>query len=440
MLLIFVPKLTNRLGYTINVVMRDLLQTEFAITNDANKFLQHHEASLCYGSYRIGGAEVPFIKSCHLLFETVIEEQKCRCFDFDGTPAMFPVFGKDAALPFDVFAAIFFMVSRYEEYLPHRADAHGRFPASESTAFRHGFLQKAVVDRWALLVRDIILRHYPDTVFKPKTFNVVQTIDIDSAYCYRHKGLFRTSMGCLRDGFKRRNPKEVVRRLRVLCCKEADPFDTFDYILEQQAKQQHGDLIFFTLIGDYGLYDKPASYNNYAFRNLIQHLGDFAKVGLHGSYFAGEEADRLSRETERLADILHRPIVRNRFHFLRFTLPNTYRLLVQHDIRHDYSMGFADQPGFRCGTSCEIPFYDLGSDQETPLHIHPLVVMDTTLKSHLGLSTEESKQTIHAIADEVRATNGTFCCLFHNQNLCDDFGWEGWREVYEDTLSYVCRN
>ena len=32
MLLIFVPKLTNRAGYTINVVMRDLLQTDFAIT------------------------------------------------------------------------------------------------------------------------------------------------------------------------------------------------------------------------------------------------------------------------------------------------------------------------------------------------------------------------------------------------------------------------
>ena len=44
------------------------------------------------------------------------------------------------------------------------------------------------------------------------------------------------------------------------------------------------------------------------------------------------------------------------------------------------------------------------------------------------------------LIDEVRNLGGTFSCIFHNQNLCEDFGWEGWRKVYEDVLQYASQN
>ena len=191
MLLIFVPKLTNRLGYTINVVMRNILQTEFAITVDPDTFRNHPEAKLCYDSHPLDNCDAIFIKARNLLFETTIEEQECQCFEYNGIPVLFPCYGRNTELPFDPFAAIFYMISRYEEYLPHRNDIHGRFLATESIAYKNGFLQMAVVDRWALMLKDIILKHYPDTVFSKRIFNFVQTIDIDSAYCYLNKGIFR---------------------------------------------------------------------------------------------------------------------------------------------------------------------------------------------------------------------------------------------------------
>jgi hypothetical protein len=43
-------------------------------------------------------------------------------------------------LPFDPLAATFYLVSRYEEYLPFIPDEHGRFPAKQSFAFSNGFL------------------------------------------------------------------------------------------------------------------------------------------------------------------------------------------------------------------------------------------------------------------------------------------------------------
>jgi hypothetical protein len=41
--------------------------------------------------------------------------------------------------------------------------------------------------------------------------------------------------------------------------------------------------------------------------------------------------------------------------------------------------------------------------------------------------------------DEVRKVQGTFSCVFHNQNLSDDFEWKGWRVLYEDVLEYATR-
>ena len=440
MLLIFVPKLTNRAGYTINVVMRDYLQTDFAITTDARAFQSHEGARLCYASKPVEGCDAPFVKAAKILFETSIEEQECHVFDYEGIPAMFPVYGRDTVLPFDPFASIFFMLSRYEEYLPHRKDSHGRFLASESLAFRKGFLQTAVVDRWALLLRDILSRRYPELVFRNRSYLFEQTVDIDAAYCYRHKGIFRTVMGVLRDGIHRHDLDEVKHRLRVLRKKEEDPFDTFDYILNlSQQYSYRNNLIFFPLMGDYGISDKPASPYCNEFRQLLQHLADYAKMGVHGSYYSADEPDRLEREIERLSDILHRSIVRNRFHFLRFNLPYAYRNLVQHDIVHDYSMGFAELPGFRCGTCTTVPFFDLNSDQESTLTMHPFMAMDTTFHTHMGISPDEAKVQLHALVDEVRAVDGTFSCIFHNQNLSDQFEWKGWRSVYEDLLEYGTR-
>ena len=436
MLLIHVPKLTNRLGYTLNVVMRDLLQTEFEITTSLDTFDAHKGARLSYGPVRAGAGEAVYLRSCHLLFETTIEEQECHCFDYHGLAALFPVFGGGTDLPFDPLAAIFYMLSRYEEYLPQRTDEHGRFMATESLAYRHGFLRTAVVDRWAMLIKEAILDRYPDTLFQPRQFRMVETVDIDAAYCYRCKGLFRTVMGVLRDGIHRRDWKEVARRMRVLHGKEEDPYDTFYYILEQTAAHKGIFLLFFPLLGDYGIYDKPTSYHNQTFRDLLQRLGDSAKMGIHCSYYSTDDPRKVGIERERLVDILHRPIVRNRFHFLRFHLPKDYRNLVRNGIVHDYTMGFADQPGFRCGTCAEVPFYDLSSDQESELRMHPFVTMDTTFQKYLRLSPDEAIGEMHALIDEVREVGGTFSVIFHNQNLCESFGWEGWRKLYEDTLEY----
>ena len=432
MLLIYVPKLTNRIGYTLGVVFKHLLRTEYSITSDANYFASHDGAKLCYSSRRMGDSL--HIKNCNLLLGTSIEEQEPKPFQRDGQWMLFPVYGRGVDLPFDLFAATFYMVSRYEEYLPHRQDEHGRFESSQSVAGQAGFLHLPVVDQWAAMLRRLLLERYPDLVLPQRQYTFVQTVDIDAAWCYAHKGAFRTVVGTLRDLFGRHDSAEVRRRWRVLRGKEKDPFDTFDYIIEQRRRAPGSYLIFFALLADYDQYDKPSNYLSPHTRQLLQHLGDHAKVGIHPGYASLEEPRRVDTETKRLEQIVHRTIVRSRYHFLRLQLPLSYRILLHAGLKHDYTMGYADTIGFRAGISVPYPFYDLERDMETELTIHPFCVMDTTLQKYMKLTPEEAVEAYRKMIATVREVGGNYCCIVHNQNLGELFGWKCWREVYEQML------
>ena len=432
MLLIHVPKLTNRLGYTLNVLFKHVLHADFGITTDEEHFLAYGDAKLSYGPRRI--ADCPHIKSCSLLFETLIEEQEPRPFCHDGQWMLFPVYSRDADLPFDLMAATFYMVSRYEEYLPLRTDEHGRFEPEDCLAVQTGFADEPVVDQWALMLRQLIADRYPDFVWPARRYRFVQTVDIDAAWCYRHKGLFRTVMGTLRDMLVRRDPAEVKRRIRVLAGREADPFDTFDYIIERNKHIAGGKLIFFALIADYDQYDKPSSYHNNHTRDLLQHLDDYASMGIHPGYHSLEQPHNVDLETRRLEGILHRTISKSRYHFLRLKLPTSYRTLLHAGLTDDYTMGYHDRTGFRAGISKPYPFYDLDRDEETALTIHPFCVMDTTLQRYLKLSPEAGIERYKQLINNLRRVDGTFCCIIHNQNLCELYGWQGWRDVYEQML------
>lgn len=432
MLLIYTPRLTNRLGYTLNVIFRDVLHTEFSITTDEECFLRHDDAKLCYGPRKVGDGV--YLKSVQLLFQTSIEEQEPHPFCHDGQWMLFPVYGKDQDMPFDPLAATFYMVSRYEECLPHREDIHGRFLSDDHLAVAEGFATQPVVDQWAVMLRELLQKSYPSLAIPPRRYQLVQTVDIDAAWCYLHKGLFRTVVGALRDLLVRHNPAEVRRRFRVLAHKEEDPFDTFDYLIEHQHRSADSHLLFFALLADYDQYDKPSSYLNLHTRQLLQHLGDYAKIGIHPGYNSLEQPSRVDIETRRLQSIIHRNIVRSRYHFLRLQLPRSYRILLHAGLRHDYTMGYSDTVGFRAGISSPFPFYDLERDIETDLIIHPFCAMDTAMKKYMHLSPEEGVECYKQLIESVRKVDGTFCCIIHNQNLCDLDGWGGWRHTYEAML------
>jgi len=331
-------------------------------------------------------------------------------------------------LPFDVFAASFYLVSRYEEYLPHIRDNHNRFLASGSDAFQQGFLTKPLVNTWALVIRDLLHERFPGLVFKTPVYSFLPTIDIDAAYAFKNKGITRAVGGMMR-AIQSRNYDELIQRMRVLARLEHDPFDTFELQMQMQ-KDYNYRAMYFILLADYGPNDKNIPYNNRYFQNLIRFLADYADIGIHPSYASSTQPELMVMETARLSKILKLEVEHSRQHFLKLTLPDTYRNLINNDILHDYTMGYADLPGFRASICTPFYFYDLDQDLPTNLLIHPFAVMDGTLKDYMKLTPEEASVTINQLIAEVKKVGGTFVSLWHNHSLNTGDEWKGWLNVY----------
>jgi len=426
MLLILVPKVTNRLRYTLQLVLKRLLGIDFRFSCDVSEFEQWEGPKFSYG--------VPvdekylFFASNGLLFESVIKARELKHFTFEGGLVFFPVLSKTTVLPFDIFAASFYLVSRFEEYLPHRRDNHNRFLASGSDAFQQGYLHKPLVNIWSLKLRDILLKWFPGLSITTPEYSFVPTIDIDAAFAYKNKGLTRALGGIFR-AFRNKNYDEVRHRLRVLTRLEHDPFDTFGLQMQFQEKYRYR-AIYFILLADYGPNDKNIPYNNRYFQNLIRYLADYAEIGIHPSYASSLQPSLIGVEISRLSKILKFEIERSRQHFLKLVLPETYRNLINNDILHDYSMGYAETPGFRASICTPFPFFDLDQDLATNLLLHPFAVMDGTLNDYMKLTPEQAIKTINELIDEVRKVGGTFIPLWHNSTLNDQGEWKGWRDVY----------
>lgn len=375
-----------------------------------------------------------FFNSRNLLFETGISEQNISVFDYNSNKVFFAT-GKTSALPFDVFAASFYLVSRYEEYLPHIRDEHDRFLAEDSLAFTNGFLQKPLVNIWALWVKKLIQEKYPSLIFSPKKYEFISTIDIDNAYAFIEKGFTRSVGGYLKSIFKLNVP-EIFERTRALMRLQKDPYDTYDFQLEIIKKYKFKSIYFF-LLGDYGVNDKNLPIESRKFQSLIKMLGDYAQIGIHPSYGSNKSKDQLKKEVERLSKVIHREVTISRQHFLKLTLPETYRNLIDLDITDDYTMGFASQVGFRASICSPFNFYDLDMDLETNLKIHPFAVMEGTLKYYMKVHREDAMQKIKPLIDEVKAVNGEFVSLWHNDSLSNQKIWLGWSSVYEEMVKYA---
>lgn len=167
---------------------------------------------------------------------------------------------------------------------------------------------------------------------------------------------------------------------------------------------------------------------------LIRDISARFPVGIHPSYYSNDQPGRLEAEVQWLSGICGRPVTISRQHFLRLRIPDTYRRLLAAGIRADYTLGYADDIGFRAGTARAFPWFDLEREQTTVLELHPFQVMDATLKHYLGLSPAAASDRIAVLIERTRRFGGVFRPLWHNSSFAKNHGWNGWTSVYEDML------
>jgi len=423
MLLVYTHKITPRLKYTFKHICKRILGLEVKFTSKVEDFIAHDSLKMSYTKQPLSNEL--FVRSHSLLFEQGLSDLDINVQLWDNTKGFF-LAGERSDLPYDIFAASFYLLSRYEEYLPHVKDEYGRFMAKESIAFTNRFLNQPVVDIWAYKLRDVLQQKFPEYQFHERYYEVSPVIDVPMAYYFRQKGLLRTIGGSLSD-IGRFKLKQFYQRYSVLMGFKRDPYDTFKWIITKQKQFKKKFMVLF-LLGDYSTYDKNINTNKKEFISLIKSVADYCDVGIKASYFALDDLSILKKEKLKIEVITNKVLEAVRNSFSKLNLPTSYRNFVELEIHQDYSMGYVDTLGFRAGTCTPFQFYDLDYEVQTPLQINPYHCMDFALIKYQSLL--DKTEHLQKLIDEIKAVNGTFTPIFHNYTFSDSERWEGFRSLF----------
>ncbi len=331
----------------------------------------------------------------------------------------------------DLFAMVFYLLARVEEYNPLDLDNHKRYKSSNSCLAKKDLLHIPIIDLAIIKLKEHIESFYSLEIKQFKQYQFKSTIDIDHIFAYKAKRWI-TKAGSLFKDVAKLNVQRIKDRF-----KKKDPYDRLEDIV-----QWHNDLkvdpCFFVLTTlKNGQYDRSLNPNNSCFKDKISSLSKTNKIGIHPSYQSNTDSKIVERELNKLQEIISKNITISRQHFLLLSMPETYRNLIALGIKEDYSMGYADVLGYRSGTSQSFLWYDLEQDECTDLRLFSFQMMDVTLKNYLGYSPDIALVEMKKHIDLIRKVNGVACLIWHNSSFYDQEGWSGWEEIYNEILDYA---
>ena len=333
---------------------------------------------------------------------------------------------------FDVLAASFILLSRFEEEVVSSRDAFGRFESKKSLLSKRNWLERPMVDEWRLALLRGIQERFPFFDYSPTSHQVQLTVDVDSAYAYLHKGFYRTAGGFAKDVVKFQFGN-LFRRTLVLLRFREDDYNTYDYIASLQEKSGF-DLTYFFLLANFGSFDKNVPYTSKALQHLIESLSKNYRVGIHPGVASHGSLSTLKEEIRRLQFITEKKVSNARMHYLKMNGAETYSNLLQCEIENDYTIGFADEIGFKSGTALPHYWYDFKQEKETTLLLHPFVAMDATLNRYMKLSAEEAVVKLKELKHTCERLQVPFCLLWHNESFSECNEWKGWKEVVAEVM------
>ena len=430
-LLIYTHKVTQRFSYVMRQVFGRILQVEFETTTKVEDFIKHTGPKITYAKQPLQNEF--FIRANDLLFERGINDFHIEMGKWEELPCFFEA-GERSNIPFDIFSASFFLLSRYEEYLPHVKDELGRFKPNDSLAFQNGFLQLPLVDLWAFKLLKVLTIRFPDLTYKHREYQFTPIVNVVQSHRYAYRSALRTFGGFASDLLTLRFSR-FRERFMVVTNKKKDPFDQFFELI--QLHQEYGVKgHFFFQFADYSTQDKNIAVHKNKFRFLIKSVADYEPVSLSASHAAARELKTLKLEKKRLSDLINRPIEFVRTRNNRVYIPETYRQLIEAEFTADYSMGYSQELGFRASTCTPFYFYDLLLEIQQPLRIYPFALCDEALLKIRKKT--KIKEQIEVMSQATHLVNGHMIQVFSNELLGQKLRVD-WMELYREMLKTYSR-
>lgn len=413
--------------YVYDVVLREFLGLELALVQEDRPDVEITAAGDASGA-RVVLADVLFRTPADawLTAASLPPEPLARLATDAATDPLPVLYGTPTLDGIDIFGAVFFMLTRYEEPVSEVRDAHERFPATASLAHREDFLDRPLVNEYVDLLWALLRRAWPRLERPKRRFALRLSHDVDFPL---YRAPFHEARAVARRDLRREHaPLVAMRRLANalapdLVPKRLDLCNTFDFVMSASERLGLQSAFYFIAGNSAGAIDGSYTLDDPWIRRLLATIHRRGhEIGYHASYNTFRDAERTHAEAQTLFEAcaaagVEQPAWGGRQHYLRWENPVTWQNWEDAGLAYDSTLAFADHVGFRSGTCYEHPVFNLRTRTALRLRERPLVVMEASLLEYQKVGLDAIPAEISRLGERVRPFEGELTLLWHNDRL-----------------------
>ena len=339
----------------------------------------------------------------------------------------------------DIIGSIFWMISRYEEFFCDSNDSHGRFISVFSKLKQKNFHQP-IVDINIFFLSKIFKLFFGLNIKLNNKYKLVATHDIDYPFVTKNSTFYSLIKSSIADLINRKSLFLAVKRLSsyFLNNLNSDPANNIEWIINANSNIFDKTIFFYISKSRLGPLDTLCDISDSDELNQLKLICcNKIEIGLHPSYLSSDNYSFLKEEKDILDNILNsisaNEVLSSRQHYLRFNIRTHLNEFNNMKIKNEYSFGFSDYHGFRCGTCRPYKPYDVFNRRTLDFTVRPLIIMDTTLLKYLKYSENEIINLHKNYSATVKKYNGEFIILWHNTALMT----EKRKSLYKNILKSI---
>lgn len=335
----------------------------------------------------------------------------------------------DATLNLDIFGSAFFMLTRYEEAFSPERDAHDRFPANASLAYRKNFLGRPIVDEYVEILWAAMQRLWPGLVRKQRKARMLISCDVDLPFDPACASLYRLGKRLLGRIWREKSFDAVPNTIKNYSevSRGNDTHDPYRQALSwmMDINEKAGNQLTFNFIPEKTdqKMDHANSLDEPRMRTLMRTI--YARghlIGFHPGYNTYKHPVAFAQSINTLRRVMaeeniQQDILGGRQHYLRWEVKTTAQLWEANGMTYDSTLSYSTVPGFRCGTCHEYPMYDLVNRKPLKLLQRPLIVMESSVIEQPDMEAAYGMEALALMQHYKRIChqfNGNFTLLWHN--------------------------
>ncbi|WP_052706150.1 DUF7033 domain-containing protein [Vibrio galatheae] len=451
-------KCEQEISYVCSVIFEELLATDYKLVfSDTQDF--HIKHNLEEGSVVVKSSFFNKIKS-DLLKNEYMPQLPLKEWNVDKEPfanylltkTLPVIFGEPGVtyneqvtrVNIDIFGSVFFMLSRFEEFVTSESDEHGRFPANASLAMKAGFLERPIVDEYIEVLKYCIQERFPSVSFSKNKFEKIITCDVDWPFSPHLESLRAAVRKSAVSLIKQKDTRGAIKTLlRYLYAKSGREYidehrEAISWLLNENEKNSNIVRLYFIPLKTHRL-DNTECFSSERMKSLLRNIHDRGhEIGLHPGYQTFNNQELFSASAMNFYMVLDelnisQPVYGGRQHYLRWNAAHTPACWEEQGFGYDSSLAFAEVTGFRAGTCQEYTMYDLNHRRPFRLKQRPLITMEDTIISPryegLGLG-EQSLDRFLKFKSICQKYEGKYTLLWHNCRLVDGRD----REIYSELI------